>query len=177
MQCVSIAPRIGSLCRKLPPLESALMITLIQRVTQGRVTVEGSPVGSIGRGLVALVCAERHDSETEADAMVVKLLGYRVFGDAAGKMNLSVRDVGGGLLLVPQFTLAADTASGTRPSFTPAAAPELGQRLFERFVERARAQHAPVESGRFGAHMQVELINDGPVTFWLQVRPRQEAKA
>lgn len=152
------------------------MIALIQRVTRGRVTVEGATVGAIGRGLVALVCAERNDGEAEADAMVSKLLGYRVFGDAAGKMNLSVRDVGGGLLLVPQFTLAADTASGTRPSFTPAAAPELGRRLFERFVERARAQHAPVEAGHFGAHMQVELINDGPVTFWLQIRSRQEAR-
>ncbi len=153
------------------------MIALIQRVTRGRVTVDGATVGAIGPGLVALVCAERDDGAAEADALVDKLLGYRVFGDAAGKMNLSVRDVGGGLLLVPQFTLAADTASGTRPSFTPAAAPELGRRLFERFVERARAHHAPVEAGRFGAHMQVELINDGPVTFWLQVRSRQEAKA
>jgi D-tyrosyl-tRNA(Tyr) deacylase len=152
------------------------MIALIQRVTQGRVTVDGATVGAIGPGLVALICAERDDGAAEADALVDKLLGYRVFGDAAGKMNLSVRDVGGGLLLVPQFTLAADTASGTRPSFTPAAAPELGRRLFERFVERARAHHAPVEAGRFGAHMQVELINDGPVTFWLQVRSRQEAK-
>ena len=153
------------------------MIALIQRVTRGRVTVDGATVGTIGPGLVALVCAERYDGAAEADALVDKLLGYRVFGDAAGKMNLSVRDVSGGLLLVPQFTLAADTASGTRPSFTPAAAPELGKELFERFVERARAQHAPVEMGRFGAHMQVELINDGPVTFWLQVRSRQEAKA
>lgn len=153
------------------------MIALIQRVTRGRVTVDGANVGAIGPGLVALVCAERDDGEAEADALVDKLLGYRVFGDAAGKMNLSVRDVGGGLLLVPQFTLAADTASGTRPSFTPAAAPELGRILFERFVERTRAQHAPVEVGRFGAQMQVELINDGPVTFWLQVRSRQEAKA
>jgi D-tyrosyl-tRNA(Tyr) deacylase len=153
------------------------MIALIQRVTRGRVTVDGATVGTIGPGLVALVCAERYDGAAEADALVDKLLGYRVFGDAAGKMNLSVRDVGGGLLLVPQFTLAADTARGTRPSFTPAAAPEPGIELFERFVERARAQHAPVEVGRFGAHMQVELINDGPVTFWLQVRSRQEAKA
>jgi D-tyrosyl-tRNA(Tyr) deacylase len=153
------------------------MIALIQRVTRGRVTVDGANVGAIGPGLVALVCAERDDGAAEADALVDKLLGYRVFGDAAGKMNLSLRDVSGGLLLVPQFTLAADTASGARPSFTPAAAPELGRRLFERFVERARTQHAPVEAGHFGAHMQVELINDGPVTFWLQVRSRQEAKA
>jgi D-tyrosyl-tRNA(Tyr) deacylase len=153
------------------------MIALIQRVTRGRVAVDGATVGAIGPGLVVLVCAERHDGISEADGLVDKLLGYRVFNDAAGRMNLSVRDVRGGLLLVPQFTLAADTASGTRPSFTPAAAPELGIELFERFVERARAQHAPVEVGRFGAHMQVELINDGPVTLWLQVRSRQEAKA
>jgi D-tyrosyl-tRNA(Tyr) deacylase len=145
------------------------MIALIQRVTRGRVTVDSATVGAIGPGLVALVCAERDDSAVEADALVDKLLGYRVFGDVAGKMNLSVRDVGGGLLLVPQFTLAADTGSGTRPSFTPAAAPELGRKLFERFVERARAQHAPVEAGHFGAHMQVSLVNDGPVTFWLQI--------
>jgi len=152
------------------------MIALIQRVTQGRVTVEGASVGSIGAGLVALVCAERGDAVAQADALVDKVLGYRVFGDAQGRMNLSVRDVAGGLLLVPQFTLAADTASGTRPSFSPAAAPDVGRALFERCVEYARTQHAPVENGTFGAHMQVELINDGPVTFWLQVRPRQEAR-
>jgi len=152
------------------------MIALIQRVTRGRVTVDGAPVGAIGPGLVALLCAERGDGPGEADALVDKVLGYRVFGDAAGKMNLSVRDVAGGLLLVPQFTLAADTASGTRPSFSPAALPDVGRTLFERCVEQARARHATVECGTFGAHMQVELINDGPVTFWLQVRHRQEAR-
>lgn len=150
------------------------MIALIQRVTQGRVTVDGVNVGAIGPGLVALVCAERSDGEGEAAALLRKLLGYRVFADADGKMNLSVRDVAGGLLIVPQFTLAADTMSGTRPSFTPAAVPERGRALFEYFVEQARALHGTVAAGRFGAHMQVELINDGPVTFWLQVRPRQE---
>ena len=153
------------------------MIALIQRVTQGRVTVEGASVGSIGAGMVALVCAERGDAVAQADALVDKVLGYRVFGDAQGRMNLSVRDVAGGLLLVPQFTLAADTASGTRPSFSPAAAPDVGRALFERCVEYARTRHAPVQCGVFGANMQVELINDGPVTFWLQVRPRQEARA
>jgi len=153
------------------------MIALIQRVTRGRVMVNGAPVGAIGPGLVALLCAERGDGPTEADALVDKVLGYRVFGDAAGKMNLSVRDVAGGLLLVPQFTLAADTASGTRPSFSPAAAPDVARALFGRCVEFARTRHAPVECGAFGAYMQVELINDGPVTFWLQVRPRQEARA
>lgn len=153
------------------------MIALIQRVTRGRVTVDGAEVGAIGAGVVALVCAERGDSEAEADALVDKVLGYRVFADAAGKMNLSVRDVGGGLLLAPQFTLAADTASGTRPSFSPAAPPDVGLALFERCVAYAGARHAPVASGVFGAHMQVELNNDGPVTFWLRVRPRQEARS
>jgi D-tyrosyl-tRNA(Tyr) deacylase len=155
----------------------ASMIALIQRVTQGRVTVDGATVGAIGPGLLALVCAERNDAEAQADALLDKLLAFRVFADDMGRMNRSLKDVGGGLLLVPQFTLAADTASGTRPSFTPAAAPELGRRLFEHIVAGARERHALVEAGRFGAHMQVELINDGPVTFWLQVRPRLEAKA
>jgi D-tyrosyl-tRNA(Tyr) deacylase len=155
-------------------LESTLMIALIQRVTRGRVSVDGASVGSIGHGLVALVCAERRDGDAEVDALVRKLLAYRVFGDADGKMNLSVRDVRGGLLLVPQFTLAADTMTGTRPSLTPAAPPELGQRLFERFVDVARAEHDLVETGRFGAHMLLDLTNDGPVTFWLQVRPKQK---
>jgi D-tyrosyl-tRNA(Tyr) deacylase len=153
------------------------MIALIQRVTRARVAVAGETIGEIGPGLLALICAERHDADAEAEALVGKLLGYRVFGDADGRMNLSLRDVAGGLLLVPQFTLAADTSCGTRPSFTPAAAPEAGRRLFERCAVSARAQHAVVECGRFGAHMQVELINDGPVTFWLQVRPRQETKS
>ena len=153
------------------------MIALIQRVTQGRVAVDGATVGAIGPGLLALVCAERHDAEPQADALLDKLLAYRVFADDEGKMNRSLRDVAGGLLLVPQFTLAADTMSGTRPSFSPAAAPVAGRRLFEYFVARARERHATVASGLFGAHMQVESINDGPVTFWLQVRPRQEAKA
>ena len=152
------------------------MIALIQRVTQGRVTVGGATVGSIGAGLVALVCAERGDAAAQADALVDKVLGYRVFGDADGRMNLSVRDVSGGLLLVPQFTLAADTASGMRPSFSPAAAPDAGRALYDRCVAHARTRHAAVQCGTFGAHMQVELINDGPVTFWLQVRPRQEAR-
>ena len=152
------------------------MIALIQRVTQGRVTVDGASVGAIGAGLVALVCAERDDGETEADALASKVLGYRVFEDDRGKMNLSVRDVDGGLLAVPQFTLAADTHSGTRPSFSPAAPPERGERLFHRFVEHARAQHGRVAAGRFGARMQVQLVNDGPVTFWLQTRAKEDSK-
>jgi D-tyrosyl-tRNA(Tyr) deacylase len=147
------------------------VIALLQRVSQAKVEVDGETVGAIGRGLLVLLCAERNDSEAEADALLSKLIGYRVFSDDDGKMNRSVADVGGALLLVPQFTLAADTRSGTRPSFTPAAAPEDGQRLFSYFVERARGRLAPVETGRFGAHMQVSLTNDGPVTFWLQVKP------
>jgi len=131
--------------------------------------VEGERIGAIGAGLMVLVCAERGDTEKEADLLLGKLLGYRVFADDAGKMNRSVTDVQGGLLLVPQFTLAADTRSGTRPSFTPAAAPEDGRRLFDHFVTQAQARHGMVQTGRFGADMQVSLTNDGPVTFWLQV--------
>jgi len=148
------------------------MIALLQRALEARVTVAGETVGAIGAGLMVLLCAERNDTEREADALLSKLLGYRVFADEAGKMNRSVADVGGGLLLVPQFTLAADTQSGTRPSFTPAAAPADGRRLFEYFVTKAREKHACVETGQFGAHMHVSLTNDGPVTFWLQVRPQ-----
>jgi D-tyrosyl-tRNA(Tyr) deacylase len=149
------------------------MIALIQRVAQARVRVDGAEVGAIGRGVLALVCAQRGDTEREADALLAKLLAFRLFADPQGRMNLSVVDVAGGLLLVPQFTLAADTASGTRPSFTPAAPPAEGERLFARFVEQARAGHPQVASGIFGAYMQVELTNDGPVTFWLQVKPRE----
>jgi D-tyrosyl-tRNA(Tyr) deacylase len=134
------------------------------------VAVDGADVGAIGAGLLVLVCAERADTEKEADVLLAKLLAYRVFADNAGKMNRSLVEIGGGLLLVPQFTLAADTQSGTRPSFTPAAGPEKGRQLFDHFVARARAKHPIVETGRFGAHMQVSLVNDGPVTFWLQVK-------
>ncbi len=134
--------------------------------------VDGATIGAIGAGLLALVCAERGEGEREADALLSKLLGYRVFADDAGKMNRSVGDVAGALLLVPQFTLAADTQSGTRPSFTPAATPADGRRLFDHFVAQARGRHAVVETGQFGAHMQVTLTNDGPVTCWLQVKPQ-----
>lgn len=153
------------------------MIALIQRVAQARVLVDGRVVGAIGPGLLALVCAERGDGEAQADALLSKVLGYRVFADEAGRMNRSVRDAGGGLLLVPQFTLAADTNTGTRASFTPAAPPDEGRRLFEHFVAQARGQHAPVETGEFGAYMQVESTNDGPVTFWLRVAPKAPAGA
>ncbi|AXA92438.1 D-aminoacyl-tRNA deacylase [Massilia sp. YMA4] len=149
------------------------MIGLLQRVTSAQVVVDGALVGAIDGGLMVLVCAERGDSEREADALLTKLLSYRVFSDEAGKMNRSVTDVAGGLLLVPQFTLAADTKSGTRPSFTPAAPPDEGKRLFDHFVAQARARHANVATGQFGADMKVSLTNDGPVTFWLQVEPKQ----
>ncbi|HEX7636386.1 MAG TPA: D-aminoacyl-tRNA deacylase [Noviherbaspirillum sp.] len=148
------------------------MIALLQRVTHASVVVDCKTVGAIKAGLMVLLCAERNDTEQEADALLDKLLSYRVFADEAGKMNRSITDVAGGLLLVPQFTLAADTRSGTRPSFTPAAAPADGKRLFDHFVTRARSRHPVVETGEFGAHMQVSLTNDGPVTFWLQVKAK-----
>jgi len=144
------------------------MIALLQRVSDAKVVVDGATVGAIGAGLMVLVCAERNDTEKDADTLLTKMLGYRVFSDEAGKMNRSVTDVAGGLLLVPQFTLAADTKSGTRPSFTPAAAPADGLRLFNYFVEQARLRHVVVQTGQFGADMKVTLTNDGPVTFWLQ---------
>jgi D-tyrosyl-tRNA(Tyr) deacylase len=147
------------------------MIGLLQRVTAAQVAVDGAVVGAIDAGLMVLVCAEKGDTEKEADALLGKLLSYRVFSDDAGKMNRSVADVAGGLLLVPQFTLAADTRSGTRPSFSPAAAPEDGKRLFDHFVRQARLRHAIVATGQFGADMKVSLTNDGPVTFWLQTGP------
>jgi len=147
------------------------MIALLQRVSQASVAVDGDVIGAIGRGLMVLVCAEKGDTEREADALLAKLLSYRVFADDAGKMNRSVKDIAGELLLVPQFTLAADTRSGTRPSFSPAASPEDGRRLFDYVVRRATETHGNVSTGRFGADMKVSLTNDGPVTFWLQVDP------
>tara|TARA_R110001599_G_scaffold353676_1_gene595017 strand:+ start:38534 stop:38995 length:462 start_codon:yes stop_codon:yes gene_type:complete len=151
------------------------LIALLQRVTHADVRVDNAIIGEIAQGLLVLLCAERGDTQKEADALLSKLLAYRVFADAAGKMNRSVKEVSGGLLLVPQFTLAADTQSGTRPSFTPAAAPALARELFDYFVIQAKRvyvqEHALVETGQFGADMQVSLTNDGPVTFWLQVRP------
>ena len=149
------------------------MIGLIQRVARASVAVDGAEIGAIDRGLLLLLCAERDDREREADALLAKILGYRVFADDAGRMNRSIADVGGGLLVVPQFTLAADTKSGTRPSFTPAATPERGRELYRYFVDIARRAHPQVAEGRFGADMQVALVNDGPVTFWLQIVPER----
>ena len=146
------------------------MIALIQRVAEARVVVDGETVGESGRGLLALVGVERGDGEAEARRLAEKLLGYRVFADGAGKMNLSVKDAGGGVLAVPQFTLTADTNSGTRPSFN-GAPPAEASRLFDAFVAELRGSALRVETGRFGAHMKVSLVNDGPVTFWLQVKP------
>ena len=143
------------------------MIALIQRVTEARVVVAGEVVGAISRGLLAFVAVEPGDTEARADRLLERVLGYRVFPDAEGRMNLSVADVGGGLLLVSQFTLAADTRKGMRPSFSSAAASGEGRRLFDHLAERARAAHPAVATGRFGADMQVALVNDGPVTFWL----------
>ena len=146
------------------------MIALIQRVLEARVEVAGAVVGAIGPGLLALVAVEPGDGDAQVERMRDRLLGYRVFDDGAGRMNRSVVDAGGGLLLVPQFTLAADTRKGMRPSFTSAASPEDGRRGFERLVARVRDAHAPVAVGEFGAHMVVSLVNDGPVTFWLEAR-------
>lgn len=143
------------------------MIALIQRVVSASVTVGDETVGAIGPGLLAMVAVQPDDGETQTRRMLERLLGYRVFADDHGKMNRSLTDTGGGLLLVSQFTLAADTRSGMRPSFTNAAAPEHGRRWFDRLLELARVAHPGVETGRFGAHMVIQLVNDGPVTFWL----------
>jgi D-tyrosyl-tRNA(Tyr) deacylase len=145
------------------------MKALLQRVRQARVEVAGECVGAIDQGLLVLVGVERTDDSAKVAKMLKRLLDYRVFSDAAGKMNLSLRDIDGGLLLVSQFTLVADTRSGLRPSFSSAAPPELGAQLFNELLERARAEHPQVASGRFGADMQVSLVNDGPVTFLLEV--------
>jgi D-tyrosyl-tRNA(Tyr) deacylase len=145
------------------------VISVVQRVSQARVVVGGAIVGEIGAGLLVLLCAERGDSETQADKLLAKLLKLRIFADEAGKMNRSVQDVAGGLLVVSQFTLAADTAGGNRPSFTNAAAPDEGRRLYDYFVARARAAHPLVQTGEFAAHMEVHLVNDGPVTIPLRV--------
>ena len=143
------------------------MIALIQRVTRAHVEVAGEVIGSIEQGVLALIGVQRDDGPADAERLLERVLGYRIFADAEGRMNLSLRDVHGGLLLVPQFTLAADTRNGTRAGFSTAAPPAEARRLFAYLVERARAAHAPVGTGEFGANMQVASVNDGPVTFWL----------
>jgi len=145
------------------------MIGLLQRVGHAHVDVGGKTVAEIKVGLLVLVGVEKNDTKTQADRLLERLLGYRVFADDAGKMNRSLTDIDGGLLLVPQFTLPADTRKGRRPSFASAAPPEQGERLFDYLLERAQDSHPVVASGLFGADMQVHLMNDGPVTFWLQV--------
>jgi len=147
------------------------MKALLQRVAEARVVIAGETVGQIGAGLLVLVCAERGDAEAQADKLLAKMLKLRIFSDPAGKMNLSVQDVAGGLLIVSQFTLAADTTGGNRPSFTNAAAPDEGRRLYDYFVTQARAAHPVVRTGQFGADMRVHLVNDGPVTIPLVVAP------
>jgi D-tyrosyl-tRNA(Tyr) deacylase len=147
------------------------MIALIQRVSQAAVHVNGEVAGEIGPGILALIAVQRGDSERQADRLLQRLLAYRIFPDDERKMNLDLRQSGGGLLLVPQFTLAADTSRGNRPSFTPAAPPDEGERLFAYLAGRAAEELPGVQQGAFGADMKVHLVNDGPVTFWLQVPP------
>ena len=151
------------------------MIALIQRVTGANVKIAGDPVGVIGKGVLALIGVERGDSEFEALLLAEKVVNYRIFPDAEGKMNVSLKDANGQLLAVPQFTLAADTKSGTRASFSSAAAPESAERLFQSFVTKMEEWLPRVQTGRFGADMQVSLVNDGPVTFWLQVSPKNKS--
>ncbi|MGH8428691.1 MAG: D-aminoacyl-tRNA deacylase [Bryobacteraceae bacterium] len=146
------------------------MIGLLQRVSEAAVAIEGETVGAIASGLAVFVCVERGDGPAQAARLVERLLGYRVFSDGQGRLNRSLAETGGGLLLVPQFTLAADTRKGMRPSLGRAAVPEEGRVLFERVVELARAAHPVVASGVFGARMQVRLVNEGPLTFWLEAR-------
>ena len=146
------------------------MIGLVQRVSEARVGVEGRTIGEIGAGLLLLVCAERGDSEAQADKLLAKVLKLRIFSDEQGKMNRSVQDVAGGLLVVSQFTLAADTSGGNRPGFANAAAPDEGRRLYDYFVAQAREAHPVVQTGEFAADMKVQLVNDGPVTIPLFIR-------
>lgn len=144
------------------------MIGLLQRVKNASVTVNEQVIGAVKQGLLVLVCAEKGDSAEQCEKLAKKVLAYRIFEDENGKMNKSVSDIGGEILIVSQFTLAADTAKGLRPSFTPAADPETGKRLYERFIEKIKESGLKTETGQFGANMQVALINDGPVTIWLK---------
>ena len=147
------------------------MISVIQRVSEARVVVDGRITGEIGAGLLVLLCAERGDADAQADRLLAKILKLRIFADDAGKMNRSVQDSAGGLLIVSQFTLAADVSGGNRPSFTGAAAPDEGRRLYDYFVAQARQAHPLVQTGQFAADMQVHLVNDGPVTIPLRMDP------
>jgi len=152
------------------------MLALLQRVTEAQVSVAARTLGRIGEGLLVFVGIEKEDREAEADRLLERLLGYRLFSDFQGKMNRSVSDIQGGVLLVPQFTLPADTSRGMRPSLSPAAPAHVGERLFDYLVDTAHTRHADVASGEFRSHMQVSLNNDGPVTFMLQVRNPQAAR-
>lgn len=147
------------------------MLALLQRVSHASVVVDGNTVGAIGPGLLVLVCAEHGDTDAQATKLADKILALRIFSDDAGKMNRSVKDIGGGVLIVPQFTLAADTSGGTRPSFSAAAPPELGRKLFDRIVAITNERHPHVQTGVFGADMKVSLTNEGPVTIWLRIDP------
>jgi D-aminoacyl-tRNA deacylase len=149
-------------------MESGAMIALLQRVSEARVSVDGEVVAEIGRGVLALIGVRRGDNAAAVERLCERVLSYRIFPDGEGRMNLSVRDVAGGVLLVPQFTLAADTKKGTRAGFSTAAEPEEARQLFTQLLERTRATYAPVLAGVFGADMKVALVNDGPVTFWLE---------
>ena len=162
-------PRRGGMSG--PGRSRAAVRALVQRVARAEVRVAAERVGATGPGLMVLVCAMRGDTEAEADKLAARLARLRIFPDAAGRMNLSIRDTGGGALVVSQFTLAADTTRGNRPGFSAAAPPEAGERLYLRVAEALAAEGIPVETGRFGADMQVELVNDGPVTLWLEVEP------
>jgi len=145
------------------------MIALIQRVSEAKVVVNNKNIGEIEKGLLVFIGIEKNDSEEQVTRLLNKVLSYRVFADDEDKMNLSVEDIKGGLLLVPQFTLAADTQKGCRPSFSSAASPELGEKLFNEFIKQAKNKYQQIETGQFGADMKIFLLNDGPVTFWLQV--------
>ncbi len=153
-------------------LERIAVIALIQRVLSAHVEIDARLVGAIEHGVLALIGVQRDDGRAAADRLLERILTYRIFADAAGRMNLHLGEVRGGLLLVPQFTLAADTASGTRPGFSTAAPPDTARGLFEYLVEQARARHSPLATGQFGAYMRVGLLNDGPVTFWLETSPK-----
>jgi D-aminoacyl-tRNA deacylase len=152
------------------------MIALIQRVTEAAVRVDTEAVSSISRGILALVAIQPGDTESVADRLLERIIGYRIFEDGEGRMNLALTDIGGELLLVSQFTLAADTRKGMRAGFSTAADPATGQRLFEYLVDKARTTHLRIATGRFGAHMRISLVNDGPVTFWLEVAPASGAR-